>query len=279
MILEIITGKILEEMEKTATSPVLNAGGVHTKVALENVGACAYKPEVISRDRRWEKFLAKANSTLAIRGRKAAIARAVGIGRQELTRILKGAREPRAGLAVALFAEVEILHGASIHYASEKQDWGTPEWLFQVLDSTFRFTLDAAASSTDTKCAKFFDKETNGLEQPWAAQRVWLNPPYGKASALWAKKAYHESRENNSLVVLLLASRSSSAWWHDYVLAPGNYVVPIRGRIIFAGASNCAPFSSAIVIMPPGGKGSIDTRKLSSQISDARTNSMRSRKP
>jgi len=206
------------------------------------------------------------------------VARKVGIGRQELHRILKGEREPRAGLAIALFSAIEAQHNASIHYASEKEEWGTPDWLYDILNKTFKFTLDAAASTSDAKCKEFFDKETNGLKQCWSGHRVWVNPPYGKGPPLWCEKAYRESRENGVLVVLLLASRSSTSWWHDYVIAPGNQVIPIRGRIIFSGASNCAPFSSVIVIMPPWGKEGINVAGIGERISKARTIQSRHKK-
>ena len=222
-------------------------------------------------DKCWEKFLFKANSTLAAkRGAQSTLSRKLGLDRQDLNRILRNRRTPGAGLAIRLFSEIEALNNARAHYSSEKGDWGTPAWLFAALNRVFKFTLDAAASESDAKCPKYFDKKADGLSQSWAGQRVWLNPPYGQKPPLWCKKALVESRENGALVVLLLASRSSTNWWHDYVLAKGNCVIPLRGRLTFEGAPNCAPFSSVIVVMPPDGQAIPELVGLEMKIENAR---------
>ena len=221
-------------------------------------------------DKCWEKFLFKANSTLAAkRGAQSTLSRKLGLDRQDLNRILRNRRTPGAGLAIRLFQEIEALNNARAHYSSEKGDWGTPAWLFDALHKVFNFTLDAAASEHDAKCVKYFDKSTDGLIQSWAGQRVWLNPPYGQKPPLWCNKALHESRDNGALVVLLLAARLSTGWWHDYVLAAGNLVVPIRGRLTFQGAPNCAPFASVVVVMPAYGQPTPELMGLEKKIENA----------
>ena len=220
---------------------------------------------------RWTDFLLKANKTLASkRGLQAKVAKKLEIAAPDFNRILKNNRTPNAGLALGIFAEIEAIRGATVHYASEKLDWGTPLWLFSALNRVFRFTLDAAASDDNAKCKKYFTKQSDGLNQSWKAQRVWLNPPYGKAASLWCEKALTESRENGALVVLLLASRSSTRWWHDFVLADGNQNFSLQGRLTFEGAENCAPFSSVVVVMPPFGKPIPETEGLAKRIERAR---------
>ena len=224
---------------------------------------------------RWTDFLLKANKTLASkRGLQAKVAKKLEIAAPDFNRILKNNRTPNAGLALGIFAEIEAIRGATVHYASEKLDWGTPLWLYKSINRVFRFTLDAAASEDNAKCRKYFTKEIDGLNQSWAGvgrnRRVWLNPPYGKAAARWCEKAFTESRDNGVLVVLLLASRSSTNWWHNFVLARGNHVIPLRGRLTFEGAENCAPFSSVVVVMPPYGKPIPETEGLAGRIERAR---------
>ena len=221
-------------------------------------------------DARWAEFLQKATTILALkRGRQAKVARKLGIRSGDLNRILKGNRTPGAGLALRLFTEVEAIIGATVHYTSEKMDWRTPIWLFRALDQVFHFTWDAAASESNALCDKFFTQKTDGLSQSWSG-RVFLNPPYGREAPKWVEKAFKESRENGALVVLLLASRSSTNWWHNFVLAPGNHVIPLRGRLIFQGAENCAPFSSVVVVMPPRGQMIPELEGLGDRIERAR---------
>lgn len=75
-------------------------------------------------------------------------------------------------------------------WQSNRQDWGTPQWLFDELDREFHFTLDAAATKENTKCASFLE---DGLTQDWEGV-VWCNPPYGKGvTPKWIEKAYKEN--------------------------------------------------------------------------------------
>ena len=222
-------------------------------------------------DKDWEKFLEKAKRTFATqRGAQSKVAQKLGLDRQDLNKILRNKRTPGAGLAMRLSSEIDTLNNAQAHYSSKKEDWGTPSWLFDALHKVFKFTVDAAASEHNAKCVKYFDKITDGLTQSWADQRVWLNPPYGQKPPLWCAKALLESRENGALVVMLLAARLSTGWYHDYVLAEGNCVIPLRGRLTFVGARNCAPFSSVIVVMPPCGQPIPQLVGLGTKIENAR---------
>jgi phage N-6-adenine-methyltransferase len=75
--------------------------------------------------------------------------------------------------------------------------WATPRYVFDALDKEFGFTLDVCADETNHKCARYFDKETDGLRQPWTGV-CWMNPPYGRTIGDWVKKAYEESRGGGS---------------------------------------------------------------------------------
>lgn len=54
---------------------------------------------------------------------------------------------------------------------SNKDDWCTPQAFFDELDCEFHFDLDAAASSENTKCKRYFTKETDDLKQSWRGGR------------------------------------------------------------------------------------------------------------
>lgn len=59
----------------------------------------------------------------------------------------------------------------SLH-TSKKQDWITPDWLFNQLDREFHFGLDAAASDLNHKCEKYFTEADDGLKQKWGGRCV-----------------------------------------------------------------------------------------------------------
>ena len=64
-----------------------------------------------------------------------------------------------------------------VMFSSAKDDWETPQALFDELDREFHFTLDAAASPTNAKCAISYTEENNGLAQNWCGETVFCNPP------------------------------------------------------------------------------------------------------
>lgn len=131
---------------------------------------------------------------------------------------------------------------------SATDNWATPQDLFDALHREFRFTVDVAASRENAKLPRFYTVDDDGLSQVWSGERVWCNPPYGRAIADWMRKAYESSREG-ATVVLLVPSRTDTAWWHDY--AEKGEVRFLRGRLRFGGAKNAAPFPNVLVIFRP----------------------------
>ena len=79
-------------------------------------------------------------------------------------------------------------------FSSVKMDWATPQAFFDALDAEFHFTLDPCASPGNAKCGKFYTIADNGLEQDWAGETVFCNPPYGREIGKWVQKAFEEAR-------------------------------------------------------------------------------------
>jgi phage N-6-adenine-methyltransferase len=128
---------------------------------------------------------------------------------------------------------------------SETDEWATPKDFFDELNSIYGpFDVDVCANASNNKCAVFFDKETDGLQQEWKG-KCWMNPPYGRTISKWMKKAY-ESAGNGTIVVCLVPARTDTKWWHDYAMK--GQVTFIRGRLKFGGSKNSAPFPSAVVV-------------------------------
>ena len=132
-------------------------------------------------------------------------------------------------------------------FSSKEEKWATPQDFFDKLNDEFHFTLDAAASPDNAKCANYFTEEQDGLVQSWGGHTVWCNPPYCRKTGLWVKKAYEEHQRTGSTVVMLLPSRTDVRWFHDYILGKAE-IRFIKGRLKFGGNKNSAPFPSIVVI-------------------------------
>ena len=132
-------------------------------------------------------------------------------------------------------------------FSSKEEKWATPQDFFDKLNDEFHFTLDAAASPDNAKCANYFTEEQDGLAQSWGGHTVWCNPPYCRKAGLWVKKAYEEHQRTGCTVVMLLPSRTDVRWFHDYILGKAE-IRFIKGRLKFGGNKNSAPFPSIVVI-------------------------------
>lgn len=140
-------------------------------------------------------------------------------------------------------------------FSSKSDEWATPRGFFEKLNSLFGpFDLDVCANEMNHKCPKFFDKETNGLDQLWHEHgtKVFMNPPYGKTIKDWVAKAELEAQEG-CYVLGLLPARTDTAWFHDHCAK--HRVIFIKGRLAFESPwqdkPTSAPFPSMIVIWHP----------------------------
>lgn len=68
-----------------------------------------------------------------------------------------------------------------------RQDWGTPQKLYDKLNAEFGFTLDSCAHAGNAKCSRYFTAETDGLAQDWSGEVAFMNPPYDNI-APWVKR-------------------------------------------------------------------------------------------
>jgi len=148
-----------------------------------------------------------------------------------------------------------------------KDDWATPQALFDKLDAEFHFTLDVRALPVNAKCARYFSPEQNGLAQSWSGECCWMNPPYGKTIGEWLGRAYRLSLShpvvsegagwschvtNKGVVVALVPTRTNAPWWHEYVMKAAE-IRFIRKKVSFVGDKNGVAFTGhALVVFRPG---------------------------
>lgn len=75
-----------------------------------------------------------------------------------------------------------------------KDNHGTPQWLFDILDDEFHFVLDVCADENNFKCKNYFSEKMSGLDHTWGESN-FCNPPYGRVIADWVYKAASESNQ------------------------------------------------------------------------------------
>lgn len=140
-----------------------------------------------------------------------------------------------------------IVQPRLLSVAGDRDDRATPQAFFDALNAEFGFTLDAAATHENAKCARYYTDEDDGLMQPWDGV-VWCNPPYGRGLGEWVKKGY-ESAQNGATVVMLLPASTDTIWFHEFCLCAE--IRFIKGRLKFEGQIGRAPFPSLVVVFRP----------------------------
>ena len=128
--------------------------------------------------------------------------------------------------------------------SSDKDNWCTPQDLFNELDREFGFVLDAAADDKNHKCAKYYTKEQDGLKQSRDNEIVYCNPPYGRELKKWVKKW---SEIKKGITVMLLPARTDTSRFHDYIYNKAE-IRFVKWRLKFWWSKNSAPFPSMVVI-------------------------------
>ena len=106
----------------------------------------------------------------------------------------------------------------------ERDEAGTPDDLFKILDDAFCFVKDLAASKKNTKCHEFFSIENSALENYWPDWGwSWLNPPFSQVEA-FTKKARHEWYHNDANSLVLLPGNRCDYRWFDEGAGAANIV-------------------------------------------------------
>jgi phage N-6-adenine-methyltransferase len=144
------------------------------------------------------------------------------------------------------------MKGQNVLLKSTCDEWSTPDWIFNQLNSEFSFNLDPCATKKNAKCKKYITRLQGGLHSIWSnvtkskSTRAFVNPPYSDIKQ-WVRKCYIESLRG-SLVVMLIPARVDISYWHDYIFPYAREIRFIRGRLKFNKHKNPATFPSAVII-------------------------------
>lgn len=148
----------------------------------------------------------------------------------------------------------------AVMFSTGRDDWSTPQDLFDALNAEFRFTIDGAATAENAKCQRWFGPGSvvgrDALLRSWNGEVVWVNPPYSKGiQARFIEKAVDEVTFGACTVVMLLPARTDTRAFHKFIWDASTHhprtgveVRFLKGRLKFGGAKAGAPFPSMVVI-------------------------------
>lgn len=115
----------------------------------------------------------------------------------------------------------------------KSEDWETPRWFFEKLNSVFGFTLDVCATAANRKAESFYDLQMDGLKQNWQTDgAAWCNPPFSRNSD-FVSKAIEESKTGQT-IVLLMPARTDTKYYHQAMNSPNlTHRLDVAGRLQF----------------------------------------------
>jgi len=125
----------------------------------------------------------------------------------------------------------------------ERDDWHTPQWLFDKLTRQYNFSFDCCATQENTKCTFWSDDFINKV-QSVKPVGSWMNPPFSKAAEMF--KHFFKTVTNG--VAIYRCDNLETALWQDIILKNATWVFIPKGRISYEGkAGKGSRFPSALI--------------------------------
>ena len=143
-----------------------------------------------------------------------------------------------------------------------RNDWRTPKWFFELINSVFDFQVDGATDGLTVNsllplCHTAKTAAEDRLED-YRTKRVFINPPFNDLSeGYWFQDAIKATKGNSSeeggLVALLVPMRPETKYWHELVWKHADTIFVPSRRISFIHPETLkvkqgAAFASVLVI-------------------------------
>lgn len=124
---------------------------------------------------------------------------------------------------------------------TDRDEWETPQWLFDKLDLQYNFQFDCCAIEDNTKCdcyaIDFFKIKSVG-------SMCWMNPPFSKAKEMFK----HFFKVVNKGIAIYRCDNMETPLWQDIILPNADWIFIPKGRIAYEGIEGKGSrFPSALI--------------------------------
>lgn len=136
-----------------------------------------------------------------------------------------------------------------------RDEWQTPQWLFDILDNQYNFVFDCCASIANRK--KHFYSYNFEKSKYIGIKMAWMNPPFSKASEMF-KHFFKTVRKG---VAIYRADNFETKIWQEVIFPNASWIFIPNKRIAYEGmAGKGSRFPSALIgfnVEPPKELGGI----------------------
>lgn len=123
----------------------------------------------------------------------------------------------------------------------DRDDWETPQWLWDKLNEQYHFTIDCCSSEENAKCYGRCDDFT--LHFGDSRYTYWMNPPFSKAKEMFKHFIKIDAR---GVCIFRCDNLETEVW--QFILEHASWVHFIKGRINYEGhEGKGARFPSALI--------------------------------
>jgi len=130
----------------------------------------------------------------------------------------------------------------------ERDEWETPQWLFDILNNQYNFTFDCCAVPKNNKCKYHYNDFTlvNGIYKT-----AWMNPPFSKAFEMF-QHFFDISKQG---VCIYRCDNMETKIWQNVILKNATWIFIPNKRIHYEGMEGKGSrFPSALIgfnVEPP----------------------------
>ncbi len=123
-----------------------------------------------------------------------------------------------------------------------RDEWQTPQWLFDKLNTQYNFKVDCCANVSNAKCKIY---PMNFLDIRIVTKyHCWMNPPFSKAQEMF-KGFFKRIREG---VAIYRCDNMETKIWQDIILKNASWVFIPNKRIAYEGMEGKGSrFPSALI--------------------------------
>ena len=126
----------------------------------------------------------------------------------------------------------------------ERDEWETPQWLFNILHKQYGFTYDCCASDKNSKCDVWSDDDFLDYDEAFKDDVHWMNPPFSKALEMFR----HFFKVVGKGVAIYRCDNFETKIWQEIIFPNASWVFIPNKRIAYEGMDGKGSrFPSALI--------------------------------
>jgi len=110
---------------------------------------------------------------------------------------------------------------------SERNEWQTPQALWDKLNKQYRFNFDCCALKENTKCNDYSSNFKQFMDIELQKKICWMNPPFSKSLEMFK----HFFKVVKKGICIYRCDNLETKLWQDIILSNASWILIPKGRI------------------------------------------------